>query len=160
MKKSKIKNYFIMSKGITLIALIITIIVMLILAAVSINIAVNGGLFNYAGKASLDYRMAQEQETIFQSLSEWQMEKIISGDTTVFSEYIENRLKNEAKEIELLQDDKLKIELDSGNQYIIADNVEYIGESVSGTIPKGGFYCPYGTIDDTAGLGCRIGENN
>ena len=39
------------NKGITLIALVITIIVMLILVAVTISMAVNGGLFNYAGKA-------------------------------------------------------------------------------------------------------------
>lgn len=39
-------------KGITLIALVITIIVMLILVAVTITMAVNGGLFNYAGEAS------------------------------------------------------------------------------------------------------------
>ena len=39
------------NNGITLIALIITIIVMLILVAVTINMAVNGGLFEYAGKA-------------------------------------------------------------------------------------------------------------
>lgn len=38
-------------KGITLIALVITIIVMLILVGVSITMAVNGGLFNYASKA-------------------------------------------------------------------------------------------------------------
>ena len=38
--------------GITLIALIITIIVMLILVAVTITVAINGGLFNFAGKAS------------------------------------------------------------------------------------------------------------
>ena len=43
----KIKN----NKGITLISLVITIIVMLILVGVSISMAVNGGLFNYAGKA-------------------------------------------------------------------------------------------------------------
>ena len=35
-------------KGITLIALIITIIVMLILVAVTISVALNGGLFNNA----------------------------------------------------------------------------------------------------------------
>ena len=51
-------------KGITLIALIITIIVMLILAAVTINIAVNGGLFGYAGKATSDTVKAKEMEQI------------------------------------------------------------------------------------------------
>ena len=44
-------KYFRKNDGITLIALVITIIVMLILATVSIRIAVNGGLFGYAGKA-------------------------------------------------------------------------------------------------------------
>ena len=39
------------NNGITLIALVITIIVMLILVAVTISMAVNGGLFDYAGKA-------------------------------------------------------------------------------------------------------------
>lgn len=46
-------------KGITLIALVITIIVMLILVAVTITMAVNGGLFNYAGRAA-----TQTNETI------------------------------------------------------------------------------------------------
>ena len=36
------------AKGITLIALVITIIVMLILVAVTISMALNGGLFGYA----------------------------------------------------------------------------------------------------------------
>lgn len=42
------------TKGITLIALVITIIVMLILVAVTISMAINGGLFEYAGKAVSD----------------------------------------------------------------------------------------------------------
>ena len=41
-------------KGITLIALIITIIVMLILVGVTISVALNGGLFDVAGKATSD----------------------------------------------------------------------------------------------------------
>ena len=54
------------NKGITLIALIITIIIMLILAGVTINIAVNGGLFTQAQKAAdLTNGAAQnEQATI------------------------------------------------------------------------------------------------
>ncbi len=39
-------------KGITLIALVITIIVMLILVAVTIAMAINGGLFTKAGEAT------------------------------------------------------------------------------------------------------------
>ena len=49
-------------KGITLIALVITIIVMLILAAVSITMAVNGGLFNYARNAKTETEAARDAE--------------------------------------------------------------------------------------------------
>ena len=49
-------------KGITLIALVITIIVMLILAGVSITMAVNGGLFNYARNAKVETERARDAE--------------------------------------------------------------------------------------------------
>ena len=49
-------------RGITLIALVITIIVMLILVAVTINIAVNGGLFGYAGNAARETEQAKNDE--------------------------------------------------------------------------------------------------
>ena len=49
-------------KGITLIALIITIIVMLILVAVTITIAVNGGLFEQAGRATKETQNAINAE--------------------------------------------------------------------------------------------------
>ena len=48
--------------GITLIALIITIIVMLILVAVTISTAINGGLFEKAGKATKDTKDAMNEE--------------------------------------------------------------------------------------------------
>ena len=49
-------------KGITLIALVITIIVMLILVAVTISMAINGGLFEKAGKATGDTKNAMDAE--------------------------------------------------------------------------------------------------
>lgn len=49
-------------KGITLIALVITIIVMLILVAVTITMAIQGGLFDYAGKAAKGTNNAIEDE--------------------------------------------------------------------------------------------------
>ena len=51
-------------KGITLIALIITIIVMLILVAVTINVALNGGIFTKAKDATLKTEIAQIQEQL------------------------------------------------------------------------------------------------
>ena len=50
------------NKGITLIALIITIIVMLILVAVTISMAINGGLFEKVGQASQETQNAIDQE--------------------------------------------------------------------------------------------------
>lgn len=50
------------NNGITLIALVITIIVMLILVAVTITMAVNGGLFSYAGKATNDTKIKMQEE--------------------------------------------------------------------------------------------------
>ena len=49
-------------KGITLIALIITIIIMLILVGVSVTVALNGGLFNTAKKAKDDTKTAIKAE--------------------------------------------------------------------------------------------------
>ena len=46
-------------KGITLVALIITIIVMLILVAVTISVALNGGLFDNARAARKETKIAQ-----------------------------------------------------------------------------------------------------
>lgn len=58
----KNKNMLNNKNGITLIALVITIIVMLILVGVTINMAVNGGLFGYAGKATSDTEKAKQDE--------------------------------------------------------------------------------------------------
>lgn len=49
-------------RGITLIALVITIIVMLILVGVTISMAVNGGLFEYAGRAASETNKALKEE--------------------------------------------------------------------------------------------------
>ena len=75
------------AKGITLIALVITIIVMLILVGVTISMALNGGLFGYAKKAARD---TESQKQLEQELS--------SGKVTVngkeyasIDDYLNNR---------------------------------------------------------------------
>ena len=57
-------------KGITLIALVITIIVMLILVGVTISMSVNGGLFTYAGRAASETNKAIEDEKAMLDLEE------------------------------------------------------------------------------------------
>ena len=63
MKKQKTENLK-TNKGITLIALVITIIVMLILVAVTISMAVNGGLFEYASNAGTQTNAAVDAEQV------------------------------------------------------------------------------------------------
>lgn len=67
----KFKNILKNNSGITLIALVITIIVMLILVGVTINMAVNGGLFGYAGNAAHDTELAKQEE---QKIAEGRLE--------------------------------------------------------------------------------------
>ena len=52
------------NKGITLIALVITIIVMLILVGVTISVSLNGGLFTTAKQAEGETQIAQEKEQL------------------------------------------------------------------------------------------------
>ena len=75
-------------KGITLIALVITITVMLILVAVTINMAINGGLFEKAGQATGNTRNAMNAE---QALSSGQI--TIDGITYAsIDDYLEGNL--------------------------------------------------------------------
>ena len=71
------------NQGITLIALVITIIVMLILVAVTITLAVNGGLFDYAGKAAKDTNTAiRKEQNLADLASGLDYEELIDKYTT------------------------------------------------------------------------------
>ena len=71
------------NNGITLIALIITIIVMLILAAVTISIAVGGGLFGYAGNAAKETEAAKQDELSLADgvINGKTIEQIVNGES-------------------------------------------------------------------------------
>ena len=68
------------TKGITLIALIITIIVLLILAMVSIRLIMNNGIITKAEKATNDYNVSEQKEQIQLGYSDYQMAKA-QGET-------------------------------------------------------------------------------
>ena len=70
------------NKGITLIALIITIIVMIILVAVTINMAVNGGLFGYAGNAARETEEAKQKESDWLNVEGLTTDQMIAKYTT------------------------------------------------------------------------------
>ncbi len=77
--KKKIKKQDLKERGITLIALVVTIIILLILAGVTLNIALSdGGLFSKTKKATEDYKEAQSEEE----------ESIRQITTQLYSEYV------------------------------------------------------------------------
>ena len=78
--KQKFKNT---QKGITLVALIITIIVLLILAMVSIKIAIDEGLITKASKATDTHTIAAEKEAIQLGYSTYQMDLAQKGSATL-----------------------------------------------------------------------------
>ena len=84
---SKLKN----NKAITLVALIITIIVLLILAMVSINLVMNGGIINKSKSAVDKYSQEEVQEQIKLAYSEWQMGQY-TGETQTASAFIQSKL--------------------------------------------------------------------
>ena len=72
-EKIKVQNAK-QSEGITLVALIITIIVLLILAMVSIRLVINGGIIDRAERGKDKYSEEEIGEQLKLAYSEWQME--------------------------------------------------------------------------------------
>ena len=118
---SKKKN-----KGITLIALVITIIVMLILVAVTIQIAVNGELFEYAKRAKKDTDNAIHEENNL--ASESIINKYLYGTSDEVA-----KLPNYSEDL-----------LDTTK--VLTNNTKYISDGKVAVIPKG-----FKVIEDTDG---------
>lgn len=68
-------------KGITLVALVITIIVLLILAMVTISIVMRDGIINHANNAVTAYNEAQTNEAAYLDYAEGQMNTYAAGVT-------------------------------------------------------------------------------
>ena len=68
-------------KGITLVALVITIIILLILATVSINLVMNNGILDKAKYAVDKYSEGEIEEQIKITYQEWQMQKYTGTDS-------------------------------------------------------------------------------
>lgn len=72
----KIRN----GKGITLIALIITIIILLILAMITIRILMNQGIIKHAQNATNSYTIEQEKERIALGYQNYKMDKVTNAN--------------------------------------------------------------------------------
>ena len=73
------------SRGITLVALIITVIILLILAAISIDIAIDGKLFDGSKEtvSQANNKLGEEQNRVDSLINEWDnLETGISGNTS------------------------------------------------------------------------------
>lgn len=82
------------SAGITLIALIVTIIIMLILAGTSIRMLTSTGLFSNAKKATDAYQQAEEEEILQLAYADAFANSILSDETITadkFKEQLENQ---------------------------------------------------------------------
>lgn len=83
MEKINLRNIYRSNNGITLVALIITIILLLILAGVTINLTLgDNGLFKIAKQATKNYVDAQNQERNYINNLDNTIKNIIGGDKT------------------------------------------------------------------------------
>ena len=90
------------NKGITLIALVITIIILLILAGISISALTNTGIFGKAKDAQTKSALAEAKEKMTLLLNEWQMDHVTSTKTleTFLQEKVKDKTIEEYKKLD------------------------------------------------------------
>ena len=113
------------SNGITLIALVITIIVLLILAGISISmLSGDNGLLTKAGDAKTQTGIGQEKETIALAYNSALIKKVNKGDSlTVNADDMNIEFQSEGTNATAVDGtNNIKITFDSGNTYIIDSN--------------------------------------
>ena len=115
------------SRGITLIALIITIIVMLILVGVTINVALNGGLFEVAKRAVSETQIEADKEML-------QSEVIAAYDVntgTIDRAKLKTNLEEAGWTVETEKRETIYIS-PNNNKFAVNENleIEYVGKHV------------------------------
>ena len=121
-------------KGITLIALIITIAVLLILAVVAIGVVKNNKIIEYAQKSKDSYTISQEKEEIRLALYEWNADNGISESNSTFKNVIENALQEKNASVIGENNGPLTVKFNkTGNTYTVAAS----GEKVNGWYDNG-----------------------
>ena len=87
--KKEMEKYF--EKGITLVALVVTIIVLLILAGVAITLTVgNNGIFNRASSATKEYTKASIKEELELAVADARMDNLYIINNEKIAEKLEN----------------------------------------------------------------------
>lgn len=107
------------SKGITLIALVITIILLILLVAVTVTLAINSGLFNYAGHA------AKRSEQEKQAEQDWADLSGNLGEDQLIAKYTTNK-KEDLSKLKQYFEEKSNAEVYDGKHF---DNNEIIPDA-------------------------------
>ena len=102
--------------GITLVALIVSIIVLLILATVSISLVINNGILDKAKSAVDKYSEGEIEEQIKLAYTEWQTAQW-TGETKTAQEFMEKRLQSALKDDGLTVTGSFKVTLSNGKNY-------------------------------------------
>lgn len=131
-EKNKVSKKLQSNLGITLIALVISIIVLLILAGVSIaTLTGENGILTQANKAKVENEIATEKEQIKLAFSAVIQGKIANNDSTnITSKEFEEELKKLEPNVEVREEEEnLKIKyLESKREYKITQKGEFLDE--------------------------------
>ena len=108
--------------GITLVSLSITIVVLIILASVSINIAINGGIIKSASKMKAETVSAEIKDKIYTAYNELQMAKKININIRD-EDYLKQRIEAQDLNVEFIRTttDGFEMEID-GLTYILTNS--------------------------------------
>ena len=117
-------------RGITLVALVITIIILLILAGVSIQAITNTGLFENAKKAQEQSEISEDMETIKLENSSYTIEQTTSTEKKTFLEYLDEKgyivnYENESKTIGTVTLNGREYEINTEEGF----SIKYIGKA-------------------------------
>ena len=124
-----------MQNGITLIALVITIIILLILAGISIMSLTNTGLFGKAQEAKTKTKMADAKDAIMLTLNEWQMEHATS-DTTLEAFFNEKVKSGELSGFEENEGTEGEYKVSKDGYYVVINSNGEIVENIAKEGPK------------------------
>ena len=118
------------NKGITLVALVITIIILLILAGISIQAITNTGLFENAKKAQEQSEISEDMETIKLENSSYTIEQTTNTEKKTFLEYLDEKgyivnYENESKTIGTVTLNGREYEINTEEGFTI----KYIGKA-------------------------------
>ena len=114
--KTKNKRNYLKERGITLIALVVTIVVLLILAGVSVNALFgDSGIIKKAQDAQGTMNKAQDNDKISVLLTEWEIEKVAKGIS--FEQFMKEKFGED--KVTVVNENEVIVTTESGNQYRI-----------------------------------------